>query len=233
MDYEGFLKLVRSRRSIRKFTSEPVPDTLVEQVIEAARWAPSGANSQPWEFVVIREQETKDQIASICMKQMELLHGAELTRPPEMRWPSAARPVAKPAWRNAPVLILVCGDARVNRSFPLMSYLDRGTSHFVSGLASAFLYMSLAAASLGLGSHWVSQVGHAYPSVLIKKLLDIPEDFTLYDMLALGFPAELTKPRVVREREEMTHWERYDRAKYRSEEQIREFLISLRSPAKT
>ena len=52
MDYGEFLRLVQQRRSIRAFTSDPVSDELVDQIIEAARWAPSGANSQPWEFIV-------------------------------------------------------------------------------------------------------------------------------------------------------------------------------------
>jgi len=229
MDYPELLELLKTRRSIRAFTSYPVPDEVVDKIIEAARWAPSGANSQPWEFIVIRNQETKDRMAVIVREQMELAHKAELTRAPELRWPSAARPVSDPGWTAAPVLILVCGDPRVSKSFPLLTYLERGQSHFVSGLASAFLQMTLAVASLHLGCHWVSHVGTGYCSALIKDLLDIPEDYVVYDMLAVGYPAMQPAPRPVRERGAMTHHERYDLAKYRSDEQIREYLISLRA----
>lgn len=228
MDYEGMLDLVKTRRSIRTFTEDPIADDLIEKIIESARWAPSGANSQPWEFVVIRAQETKDAMAEVVRDMMELGHKAELTRPPELRWPSAARPVTEPAFKKAPVIILVCGDPRVSKSFPLLAYLDRGQSHFISGLASAFLYMTLAASSLGLGCHWVSQVGNGYCSAMVKDLLGIPEDFVIYDMLCLGYPAVEATPRLVREREAMTHREHYEPAKYRSDEQIREYLISLR-----
>ena len=229
VDYSDLLALVQSRRSIRAFTQEPVPDDAVEKIIEAARWAPSGANSQPWEFLVVREQETKDAMASIVRDLMELGHKTELTRPEELRWPSAARPVtADPPFKNAPVLIVVCGDPRVSKSFPLLTYLERGQSHLISGMASAFLYMTLAATSLGLGCHWVSQVGHGYVSARLKELLGIPEDYLIYDMLSLGHPAMEPKPRLVREREAMTHHERYDHDKYRSDEQIREWLIALR-----
>ncbi len=228
MDYTELLALLKTRRSVRAFTADPVPDESVDKIIEAARWAPSGANSQPWEFVVIRGQETKDRLAAIVRDQMELGHKAELTRLPELRWPSAARPVSDPAWKSAPVLILVCGDPRVSKSFPLLTYLERGQSHFVSGLAGAFLQMTLAATSLGLGCHWVSAVGTGYCSALIKELLGIPEDFVIYDMMAVGHPAMQPAPRLVREREAMTHHERYDPAKYRTDEQIRDYLISLR-----
>ena len=79
MDYETFLELVKTRRSIRAFTDEPVTDEQVQKVIDAARWAPSGANSQPWEFIVIREQKTKDQMATWARNMQELVHEAELT----------------------------------------------------------------------------------------------------------------------------------------------------------
>ena len=229
MEYSELLSLVQTRRSIRAFTQEPVADDAVEKIIEAARWAPSGANSQPWEFLVIREQETKDAIASIARDLMELGYKAELTRPEELRWPSAARPVAgDPPFKNAPVLILVCADPRVSKSFPLLTYLERGQSHLVSAMANAFLYMTLAATSLGLGCHWVSLVSQGYVSARLKELLGIPEDYLIYDMLSLGHPAMEPKPRLVRDLEAMTHHEHYDAGKHRSDEQIREWLIALR-----
>lgn len=228
MDYDAFLELVKNRRSIRTFTDQPVSDEVVAKVIEAARWAPSGANSQPWEFIVIRDQATKDKMASWALKQQELAHEAELTRPEELRWPSAARPVTDPVFKKSPVLILVIGDPRVSKSFPLLTYVEREDKNFVSALASAFLCMTLAAASLGLGSHWASLVGSAHPSVMIADLLGIPDEYRIYDMLGLGYPVAEPRPRVVREREAITHHERYDHTKYRSDAQIREWLISLR-----
>ena len=56
MDYESFLELVQKRRSIRRFKSDQIPDEYVDKIIEAGRWAPSGFNLQPWEFVVVKEQ---------------------------------------------------------------------------------------------------------------------------------------------------------------------------------
>ena len=56
MDYESLLELIKKRRSIRGFKPDPIPDKYVDKIIEAARWAPSGANSQPWEFIVIKKQ---------------------------------------------------------------------------------------------------------------------------------------------------------------------------------
>lgn len=228
MEYQEFLKLVQQRRSIRAFTADPVSDESVDQVIEAARWAPSGTNSQPWEFVVVRDQEMKDRIAGFVKALMYLAHDVELTRPEDLQWPSAARPVSDPGWKDAPVLIVVCGDQRTKKSYPLFAQLTRRDSIFASSLASAFLYMTLAATSLGLGSHWASATSHPLAMPLIKEALGIPDDFFIYDTMALGHPAAQPKPRIVRALADMTHYERYDQAKYRTDAQVRDFLVSLR-----
>ena len=56
---------IRQRRSIRRFTREPVSDDLVEEILDAARWAPSGLNNQPWRFAVIRDARVKERLASL------------------------------------------------------------------------------------------------------------------------------------------------------------------------
>ena len=57
---------ILSRRSIRSFKDEPVPDEALERILEAARWAPSAVNRQPWHFIVIRNRETLRRIASLA-----------------------------------------------------------------------------------------------------------------------------------------------------------------------
>ena len=60
---ESFLKLLRSRRSIRRYLPEPVPNEMVEQLLEAGRWAPSAGNQQPWAFVAVQDEQIRQQIA--------------------------------------------------------------------------------------------------------------------------------------------------------------------------
>ncbi len=82
MDYDSLLELLKNRRSIRRFKLDPVPDEYVDKIIEAARWAPSGFNSQPWEFVVVRKQELKDRIVQLIdgPKSQRIRAEAEATR---------------------------------------------------------------------------------------------------------------------------------------------------------
>jgi nitroreductase len=108
MDYEDFLDLVKKRRSIRSFRTDPVPDEYVNKIIEAARYAPSGANSQPWEFIVVKDQEIKDRIAGIVSGQSEYSRKVELTREKDLRFSTLTGPVREPAYKNAPVYVILC-----------------------------------------------------------------------------------------------------------------------------
>ena len=56
MDIDHLINLLKSRRSIRAYKPDPIPDEFIQKIIEAARWAPSGGNSQPWEFIVIKKK---------------------------------------------------------------------------------------------------------------------------------------------------------------------------------
>lgn len=59
------LEIIKTRRSIRKFTDEPVPDEIIDKIIEAGTWAPSGMNNQPWKFAIIKDDELKAQISAL------------------------------------------------------------------------------------------------------------------------------------------------------------------------
>jgi nitroreductase len=63
---ETILDIIKRRRSIRRFDGRKIPDEHVEQILEAGRWAPSGANAQPWRFIVVTKRETLKAIAERC-----------------------------------------------------------------------------------------------------------------------------------------------------------------------
>ena len=62
----SIIKVIRERRSVREFLEKDVPDELIMKVLDAARWAPSSKNTQPWEFIIIRDQETKKKLAKLA-----------------------------------------------------------------------------------------------------------------------------------------------------------------------
>lgn len=60
---------IKTRRSIRRFVPDDVPDEMINQILEAARLSPSGSNSQPWRFLVVRDAEKRKELRRICMNQ--------------------------------------------------------------------------------------------------------------------------------------------------------------------
>ncbi len=228
MDYESLLELVEKRRSIRRFHPEPIPDEYVDKLIEVARWAPSGANSQPWEFIVIKKQELKDNIAQLIREDSIQSYKMELLREARLRMFVQDSPPERLSFEDAPVFIILCGDTRTIDAYPLNFALQRGQSTFNSSLASAFLYMHLAATTLGLASQWVSSITYPFVQSHVKNLLKIPEALEIYDMMAVGYPAFVPKPRLVRAKEEMVHYDYYDRTKFKTEEKVKDFIASIR-----
>ncbi|MBI4332493.1 MAG: nitroreductase family protein [Chloroflexi bacterium] len=228
INYEDLLELVKKRRSIRRFKPDSLPDELVDKIIEAARWAPSGANSQPWQFVIVRDKETREKIHGFIAEMGELNRKVELLRPPELRHHGAHAPAGgQPGYMNAPVFIIACGDPRGSMAYPMATSLTRAREHLISGMANAFLQMHLAVTALGLASQWISATAHVLTQTRIKAMLGIPASLDIYDTMAVGYPAGQPRPRLVREREEITHREKFDVSKHMTDEQHRQFIIRI------
>jgi nitroreductase len=200
-NYNGLSDLVKKRRSIRWFKPDPLPDDYIDKIIEVARWAPSGFHTQPWEFVVVKKKELKDKIADI------------------IRRPSQT--AGQEYFRNAPVLIILLGDWRAKVGLPgnAEEQERRVDNLFCSSLASAFLYMHLAATTLGLASAWVSAASSADSQRKIKELLRIPEQLRIYDMMAVGYGSHSPIPKTIRNKEDIVHYD--DSGHYRTDAQVK------------
>ncbi|MFQ5999813.1 MAG: nitroreductase family protein [Candidatus Bathyarchaeia archaeon] len=117
---------IKRRRSVRTYTSEEVSEEDVKKLIEAARWAPSAGNIQPWEFVIVTNAETKRRLSAAALHQTFI--------------------------EEAPVVIVVC--ANVARSS--WGYGSRGANLYcLQDTAAATENILLAAHALGLATCWV------------------------------------------------------------------------------
>ena len=124
MNYDSFLELAKNRRSIRRFKPDPIPDEYVDKIIEAARWAPSGFNSQPWEFVVIKDKKLKDEVMKI-VRPPRPAGASGFSKMEDMCEPWMR--VKRQPWRDpkmefqsAPVIILLFGDTRTQVGLPMV-----------------------------------------------------------------------------------------------------------------
>ncbi|MBI4329813.1 MAG: nitroreductase family protein [Chloroflexi bacterium] len=218
MDMQGFLEIVHTRRCVRRFKTDPVPDEWIEQILEAGRWAMSGGNAQPWEFVIAKSQETRNKIFDVYHQHELHGHHMEMTRNPEFRHPIRANPPEdKPTFRDAPVIIVIVGDQRTMASSVTVAALYTDSHVFHMNMGNVTQMICLAAAARGLAAQWVSTSEMIEEP--LKRALGVPDIYKIYSMVPLGYPNHrITSFR--RPLGEITHREHYEMAKYRSDEQV-------------
>ena len=185
MNAADLLEFMRGRRSLRRYHSEPVPRELINYMLEAAIWAPSAHNRQPWRFVIIDEDATKARLA----REM----GAALRRDlaadglqQELIEADARRSYERIT--SAPLLVLLCmslGDMDVysddERNRHERSMAQQST-------AMAGQNMLLMAEKLGLGACWMC--APLFCQELVASALDLPADWQPQGLITLGFPAQ-------------------------------------------
>jgi nitroreductase len=230
MDYESLLELFKGRRSIRRFKPDSIPDEYVGKIIEAARWAPSGFNTQPWEFMVVRKREIRERIVELVDKYASHCPGIEDIREPWLRDKLAPQPYEM-SWTNAPVFIILFGDTRTKGGLPMRARVEyyREQWLFVSSLANAFLHMHLAATTLGLASQWVSAVKDPWVNSMLRELFKAPREWEAFDMMPVGYPDEKPRPKFMRDPEGMVHHDVCKEEDIRPDEDIHDFVRKTRT----
>lgn len=184
------LSLLRSRRSVRHFSREPVPFELIENAIAAAGTAPSGANQQPWTFVVVSDPEVKRRLREAAEAEEREFYGR---RAPD-EWLEAIEPIGtdwrKPHLEDAPYVIVV---------FEQAYGLERGRKrkhYYVKesvGIAVGFLLVAIHAAGLVALTHTPSPMG------FLAEILQRPPNERPYVLIPVGYPAQgATVPDIAR-----------------------------------
>jgi nitroreductase len=172
---------IRQRRSIRHFEDQPVPEELLKTVLDAIRWAPSWANTQCWEIVVVKDSGTK-------LKLQE----------------AAGRNPASKALAAAPVVLVFCGRQDHSGYYNGSASTKHG-DWCLFDLGIATQNAALAAHDAGLGSVVVGLFDHDK----VAGILCVPDDIQVVSMLPLGYPARPGTAPPRREISEFTHYERY------------------------
>lgn len=209
------LDVIITRKSIRRYKPDPVPDEMIDKILEAARWAPTGENHQPWRLIVVRDPETIKKIGQMAkvgsgifatteysMGRMRQFEGIKDPKERERIERFMFTGEVSAFLGKAPLLIVVCGRCDA---------LD--TPYDLSACAENML---LEAHSLGLGACWVhGPVAPVRGEIRMKQLLDIPPGMEKYKLLAVisfGWPESPRKhPRPKLNLEEIVYWEKFGR----------------------
>jgi nitroreductase len=231
MNYDNLLEVVKNTRSIRRFKPDPVPDSDIDKIIELARWAPSGFNQQPWEYVVVKNPDLRKKITDSFRTYWSQSREMETTRE---SWQKVWNPEtvgSEADYSVAPVIILLFGDKRTQEGLPMGVRFDthRCEYIYISSLANTFLYMHMAAATLGLASQWLSTVSTPYVHCMVKDWLGIPPDLEIYDALALGYPAVDPRPKLLREKDKMVHYDYCGPEVFRTDAEVKDFIVKART----
>ena len=210
MDGKKFLDLVRTRRSVRVYKSGKVADKQLEMILEAARWAPSGANTQPWEFVVTRDREK--------MRRVRKIYDQEW-RQRKLEDPVHYKGLKKDYVGDVSVLVLACADPRTMRVYLTTRRPGDREKLFQASIANAVEHMMLMAASMNLGTVWVSVREEVEPE--LRELFKVPQPLRLLWIMPIGHATSWPKAKPRRKVSDFAHREVYDSKKLRSDSDIR------------
>ncbi len=210
------LDVISSRKSIRRYTTDPIPQDLILRILEAGRWAPTGENYQPWKILVVKKPETRAAIARLAKigtgsrgtaeYSMNLLQRFDGMRPEDkeraLKFYATGEVSEFPS--KAPAVIVAIGDLTADS--PDVPY----------DVCAMMENMILEAHSLGLGACWIhgpaANIRHA---IELKKLLKIPAGMGQYKVLAVmsvGWPLEQRRhARPKRPLEDIVYWEEFGR----------------------
>lgn len=174
---EEFVRVMASRRSIREFAPDPVPDVLVERAVLAASRAPSGANVQPWRFVHVTDPDVRRQVRVAAEAEEREFYERRATD----AWLQALAPLGtdadKPFLTDAPHL-LVLMEVHASETEPRPYYVKESV-----GIALGFLLCALHHAGLAALTHTPSPMG------VLAEVLGRPRNERPFVVLPVGWPA--------------------------------------------
>jgi nitroreductase len=199
---------IKKRRSIRKFKPDPIPEEKIRLLLESARLAPSGTNTQPWRFIIVKDNGTKKKLQEAAHNQRHV--------------------------KSAPVIIVCCADLKAFKEFServdeliesgalpertrevFIPYLSKGMDTVTkdalmiaaaANVAIAVEHIVLQAVEIGLGTCWVRW----YEDDKVKEILDIPEYVEVMALLPVGVPDEEPAPRPRLGLDKIVYSEKYE-----------------------
>lgn len=176
------IKEIEMRRSIRKYIDKPVEEAKIMQILESARLAPSGNNTQPWHYMIVRSEEMRQKV-------MEASHN--------QKW-----------MMTAPVFIVCVADVRCRIKDDREVYINDSSpedevKRIIRDTSISVGYMLLEANNAGLGVCWVAE----FTQEEIRPVLNIPPDKYVVGVITVGYPDESPKPRPRKKLDDIVHHE--------------------------
>jgi len=200
MNIQELEKLIKGRRSIRRWKKDEVPEELLKKAVELATWAPNGGNYQGWRFVIVKRKETIEKMADAVQSVADKI----ASWPEAMSWKEDVERYRKNAsfFRNAPVCIgvLISGyQSPMDKVLAARESFDpeareilgfrRSAPTAIQSGAAAVATMLLAFHQMGFGAVWL--VSPIQAKKEIEAIFNVSSNMDLICLIAVGYPEEL------------------------------------------
>ena len=226
--YNTLMEILVNRVTVRKFDSSyKIPLEHYDLIIDAARHAPSGANSQPWHFIVVQDKKIKSSIADYFVNEQKFRAKAKMKFPtPDYR-----------GLKDAPGFIIICSDMRWVNAFPVFKnddsdlnrmYKENAERILLQSVAAATMSAHLAATALGYNVWWVTAIGQEKAQKDIKPLLKIPEQISVLDIMLFGPSAQKPYKRWRKNINEIINFDKFNKSNMMTDKEIEEWINTKR-----
>ncbi len=224
--YEALMDVIRGRMTNRAFAPYDVPKEHFEMIVEAARHGPSGANAQPWSYIVVTEPEIKNALGERFVAEQARRHKLG------MKFPTPNYNGMK----TAPGLIVVVADFRYIDAFPVLNDGSEQDAKFrrnaerilLQSVAASTMSAHLAAAALGYAVWWVTAIGEDDIQEDFKPLLGIPPELSIIDIMCFGPPLKPSYKRWKKTLPEIMSWNRLNMDTFMTDEQVADWIKTRR-----
>jgi nitroreductase len=227
LSYETLMDVIRRRRSVRRFEKgRTVPRDTLLRIAEAGRWAPTGANAQCWDLVVVDEPGVRDAVLQVFLRQSQRLVDHAKGFPA----------VKKTYLANTVAILIVLGDPRWKACFPQASgaafaeeYAANNERIYLASIGAVIQNLQLAVTAEGLTSAWLSGGGEASTNADLAALLGYPPYLEAIGTMPVGFPEKDVAQRYRRPLEQLVHWNGYRMDQHRPDA-MRDFYVEKLRP---
>jgi nitroreductase len=192
---DELMDLIKTRRSVREFKPDSIPRDVVLRLVEAASWAPSGSNQQPWRFVAVQNSLVKAQVAAAvhdAIKTISLRMKSERARE---EFTAYSRYFT--VFEDSPLVICVYSEAYQPLIGRLLARYGEEDEEIISSgniqsCSAATENLLLMAHAMGLGGCWMT--GPVIAADAIADILEVDPKWQLVCVVALGYPARVLEP---------------------------------------
>lgn len=186
---DDIFEVIKSRRSVRKYLDRPVSKEIIDNLIEAAKWAPSGMNHQPWGFIIVKNKPLIKELSDRSIPYINKLIEQDRKL---IRYKRRMAVKDFSIFYHAPCIIIILG--------------KKDSFSCENDCAMAAQNLMLKARSMDIGSCWVGMMKVLEKDEWFRKRFEVPDNYSIVAPIALGYFDPKETPVIERKPVEFLRW---------------------------